>query len=384
MNLEQFEAMDNDDLDRIAPDVVPLLPERKIISPSVVRPLIVSSADFLAGFVPPDYLIDGLLQRRFCYALTAPTGSGKTAIALLISASVALDRPLGEYQLERGRVLYLAGENPDDVRMRWLAMADSMKFDPAKIDVHFLPGVFKLSEITERIKAEVKQIGDVALVVVDTSAAYFEGDDENGNVQMGIHARRMRSLVTLPGEPCVLVACHPVKNAAPDNMLPRGGGAFVAEIDGNLTCFKSDSVVTMHWQGKYRGPDFAPLPFRLISATTALLKDSKGRLIPTVVAEPLSEKERGEAEAHSRSDEDDLLIAIAENDRASMSGLATALQWLAKDSKPYKARVQRSAERLKKGGFVKIERGGLILTPKGKKEAKRAKYNADAAGSKYG
>jgi hypothetical protein len=29
--------------------------------------LIQSSADFIRGFVPPDYLIDGVLQRRFCY-----------------------------------------------------------------------------------------------------------------------------------------------------------------------------------------------------------------------------------------------------------------------------------------------------------------------------
>jgi hypothetical protein len=181
-----------------------------------------------------------------------------------------------------------------------------------------------------------------------------------------------------------LVACHPVKNAASDNLLPRGGGAFIAEMDGNLTCSKSDSLVTVHWQGKYRGPDFAPLPFNLMSATTDRLKDSKGRLIPTVVAAPLTEKERGEAEATSRSDEDALLVAIASNDRASMSALAVALQWLTKDHKPYKARVQRSAERLKKGGYVKVERGGLVLTEKGKKEAKQARYNSDAAGSAYG
>jgi hypothetical protein len=37
---------------------------------------------FLKGFIPPDYLIDGILQRRFIYSLTAPTGGGKTAIAL--------------------------------------------------------------------------------------------------------------------------------------------------------------------------------------------------------------------------------------------------------------------------------------------------------------
>lgn len=346
--------------------------------------LIVSSADFIAGFIPPDYLIDGLVQRRFCYSMTAPTGSGKTAVALLLSASVALGRPLGEYPLEQGRVLYLAGENPDDIRMRWLAMADVMEFDTDTIDVHFLPGVFKLSEIAGRIRDEVEKIGPVALVVVDTSAAYFEGDQENDNVQMGVHARRMRTLVTLPGEPTVLIACHPVKNAGPENLIPRGGGAFLAEVDGNLTCSKSDSMVTVHWQGKYRGPDFAPIPFQLQTVTTPALKDSKGRPIPTVVAKPLSERERSDAEANSRSDEDALLIAIADNERASMTGLATVLQWVTKDSKPYKARVQRSADRLKKGGYVKMERGALALSEKGKSEAIRAKQNAALASSRYG
>jgi hypothetical protein len=352
-------------------------------APALAR-LILSSADFIAGFVPPDYLIDGLIQQRFCYSMTAPTGMGKTAILLLLSASTALGRPVGEYHVEKGRVLYLAGENPDDVRMRWLAMADSMDFDINKIDVHFLPGVFKLSEIEGRIRAEIEKIGPIALVVVDTSAAYFEGDAENDNVQMGTHARRMRTLVTLPGEPCVLLACHPVKNAGPDNLIPRGGGAFIAEVDGNLTCSKSDSVVTVHWQGKFRGPDFAPIPFHLMTATTPALKDSKGRPIPTVVAKPLSEKDRVEAEQNSRSDEDALLIAISENERASMVDLATVLQWMTKENKPYKARVQRSAERLKRDKLVKIERRTLMLTEKGKAEAKRAKYNTDTAGATYG
>jgi len=67
-----------------------------------------------------------------------------------------------------------------------------------------------------------------------------------------------------------------------------------------------------------------------------------------------------------------------------MAQLATALRWLTKDHKPYKARVQRAADRLKKGGFVKVERSGLVLTDNGKKEASRAKYNADAAGASYG
>ena len=39
--------------------------------------LIRTSAEFVADFKPPDYLIDGLLQRRFLYSLTAPTNIGR-------------------------------------------------------------------------------------------------------------------------------------------------------------------------------------------------------------------------------------------------------------------------------------------------------------------
>ena len=93
-------------------------------------------------------------------SLTAPTGSAKTAI--LDGGGLGGAWPRGwRARGENGRVLYFAGENPDDVRMRWMVMADSIGFDPAQIDVHFLPGVLKLSEIAGRVKAEIKEIGPV-------------------------------------------------------------------------------------------------------------------------------------------------------------------------------------------------------------------------------
>jgi hypothetical protein len=346
--------------------------------------LVVSSSEFVAGFVPPDYLIDGVLQRRFLYSLTAPTGTGKTAVALLLAASVALGQSIGEHEVDRGRVLYLAGENPDDVRMRWLAMSEAMDFNIDKVDVHFVPGVFKLSEIKARITAEIEKIGQVSLVIVDTSAAFNEGSDENDNVQMGLHARRMRELVKLPGGPCVVVACHPVKNATADALLPRGGGAFVAEVDGNLTASKTGSAVTLHWQGKFRGPDFAPIAFQLSPATSERLRDSKGRNIPTVIARPTSQRERIEAGLNIRTDEADLLIAIAENNGASFAGLATALGWVSPKG-VNKAKVSRYVERLKAGKLVNSDRRGAVsLTEKGKSEVKRLMLNKDMAVSRYG
>ena len=46
--------------------------------------------------------------------------------------------------------------------------------------------------------------------------------------------------------------------------------------------------------------------------------------------------------------------------------------------------MKRAADRLRQDKLVKLERDGLSLTEKGKAEAKKAKYNADAAGATYG
>jgi energy-coupling factor transporter ATP-binding protein EcfA2 len=328
--------------------------------------LIKSSGDFVAGFVPPDYLVDGMLQRRFCYSLTGRTGSGKTAIVLLLTACIGKGQSLGPCEVAQGRVLYFAGENPDDVRMRWIAMAQHMDFDLGAIQVDFIPGTFKISQLANRITKEVEERGEVGLVVVDTSAAYFEGDDENSNTQQAQHARRLRSLVNMPGGPCVLVLCHPVKNATPENLIPRGGGSFIAEIDGNLTCNKEDTIVELHWQGKFRGADFAPVAFLLKTVTHERLKDSKGRLIPTVIASHLSETGQEELAAVARGNEVKLLAEIQRNGKASLAELARAVGWFLKNGEPYKMLVKRTMAALVKYKLITIERDGITLTSKGR------------------
>src|ERR1700722_7243874 len=84
---------------------------------------LLSKCEFIADFEPPDYLIDGILQRRFVYSMTAATGHGKTAVALLMSKLISsVSRSsLGTHAVDHGKVVYFAGENPDDLRMRVIA-----------------------------------------------------------------------------------------------------------------------------------------------------------------------------------------------------------------------------------------------------------------------
>jgi hypothetical protein len=336
--------------------------------------VIQSSAEFIRSYIPPDYLIEGLLQRQFFYSLTGKTGAGKTAIALLFAALVALGRDMDGRQFEPGRLLYLAGENPVDVQQRWIAMSQQMDFDGYAIDVHFIPGVFKVSKMESRIAEEVKRLDGVSLVVIDTTAAYFEGDDENSNVQAGEYARMQRRLIkSLLGGPTILALCHPVKNATEDNLLPRGGGSYLNETDGNLTVWNNDGVVELHWQGKFRGGDFAPISFQMRKVTHELLKDSKGRLISTVVAGHLSETGEKELRKVTVNNEDAVLRIVAQNKGVSYADIATLAGWINKDNRPNKAASFRYVKSLIKDKLVKKGRNGLLeLTEAGKKAFKDA------------
>jgi hypothetical protein len=324
--------------------------------------LIVSSGEFVRDFTPPDYVVDRIFQRRFCYSMTAKTGGGKTAAAMRIAAHVATGRPVGNIEVAEGTVIYLAGENPTDVQARWLGVTRDMGIDPDAVDVHFVNGVVKISENVANIEAEVaaKNLRP-SLVIVDTVAAYFEGDDDNDNVQMGNYARLLRSMTTLPGGPCVLVLAHPTKRAADDDLIPKGGGAFLNEVDGNVALRRSGQLIAFEILGKFRGPSFEPVHFELATVDHPKLRDTKGRPIPTVVARPLSDAGIAERERANERDEDRLLRAIDKHPRKSRRDLARLIGIT-------DGRVYRIAQALEKQKLIRGERTGWKLTSAGERE----------------
>jgi hypothetical protein len=332
-----------------------------------------SSAEFAGNFVPPDYLIEGWLQRRFVYSMTGMTGAGKTCIALRVAAHVALGLELDDKTVEQGKVLLFAGENPDDVRMRWIKLCEEMGKQPSEVDVYFLAGALPISdaEIRKKIDTEAAKHGPFSLIIVDTSAAYFNGDDENNNVQAGNHARMMRSLINLPGGPAIIVTTHPIKAANIENLLPRGGGAFLNEVDGNLVCIKDNMSVMVHWHGKFRGPEFAPLHFELKAGTTEKLKDSKGRVIWTITATPITEENASATADSARQNQDSVLVVLEDKEGGNLSlgEIAEKIGWYMKNGKPNKALVHRILATLLHEKLVRKARGNYELTKAGKDAA---------------
>ena len=334
---------------------------------------ILSGPDFVAGFVAPEYVVEGIIQRGSLYSLTARTGHGKTALCVDLTFAFAHGRDFAGQEVEQGNVCFLVGENPDDVRARFLVAAEAYGLAVTEA-MEFIPHVFSIEEKFEVIQAKAEEVGGFIAVIVDTSAAYFQGDDENSNNQVGNHARGLRHLTSLEGRPAVIVPCHPIKNASKENLLPRGGGAYIAEVDGGLTLWSDDNGKTtqLHWQGKLRGVGFEPLDFELVTKTSDKVKDKKGRLIPSVVALPITEEKANEMSKDARSDEDALLDMMLNWPKGSYAQWCEQLDWMSEKGTPRKSKINRIMESLKSDKLVHRYRGRYKLTEAGRKEAEKA------------
>lgn len=342
------------------------------LAATATDPRVLHSSEFVASFRPPDYLLDGVLQRGFLYSATGQTGTGKTAISLRLLAHAAMGRPLAGREMQQSRALMLVGENADDVRARWIALGEQMGFLPSDMDVHFVPSIFSVSGALPALKQRAIDLGGIGFVVVDTSAAYFEGEEENSNKQLGDHARALRGLTDLDGRPCVIANCHPTKGATEEHLLPRGGGAFLAEVDGNLTVARKEGIVELHWAGKFRGPDFDSIPFDLATIRTDLLRDSRGRHVPTVIARPLSHEEQAAQASSANRDLHRLIDVMAEKPGASIAELAQAAGWIGAGSVPMRSKVQRLLGDLKRDRLATKGIDHWELTAAGSKLAKKA------------
>src|SRR6516165_2335843 len=340
-------------------------------------------ATMLKNYVAPDYLIEDLFKRGYVYSLTGLTGSGKTVVALFLAMQVARNANIGERVVKGGRVAYFAGENPDDVTQRLMVMTDGLDLDTIPLTVMPYAGREK-AEIA--IAELIHDRQEIALVIVDTSTAYFAGEDENDNKAALEHAKWLRSISKrIPGNPTILVCCHPIKNAAEDNMLPRGGGAFVNEMDGNLACIKKDILTVVSQHGKYRDVYFHPISFLRTVKQSERLKTASGEMVWSVVCHVATPQEEAKHEFEMETQDRQVLEILADHPAMTQREIAAKLLWLNnkennKDGgqpEPDHKKVGRVQKRLKK---AKLIYENNILTALGRErlnENKQTKGNGN-------
>lgn len=323
-----------------------------------------TAAAFAAEYVPLRYTIEPIIRSASIYTNTAKTGAGKTAFNVVAALAVATGRKdILNLEVAQGRVAYLACENPDDIRMRLKIAAYLLG-----VDLDALGDLLMILDRREKPEAVCASMATLAeqqpfaLVIVDTLAAFFDGKNINDAVEGGEFMRRLRPLTRISGLPSVIVAAHPTKNAAEDALVPYGSGAILNEVDGNLTLWKKPEtgLVSLHWQGKLRGLEFQPVPFRFEIMGSPDILDANGRQVELPTLRPSSEQaaeDRQESEVNT--DRALLLAMIAEPN-------GTQQQWADAIGRA-KSKVNSRLQRLKGEKLVDVMLGRWTVTPKGRK-----------------
>jgi AAA domain len=338
--------------------------EAKTLPPSRV----IGAGTFMKTYTPISYTVDGLLPSGFMYAQTARTGAGKTAFAQAVTFAVTMNRPdiIGA-EVEPGRVAYVTLENPIDFKMK-LAVGcyvHGISWDEIDPRLAVIEGRDTPEQILDGLKLDAEANGPFQHVNIDTLQAGFSAANAgkfNDNESILAYVMRLRPLTELPGQPSLLILCHPTKDATEDNLLPYGGGATVNEIDGNLTLWKS-AQIKLHHTDKLRGPTFEPKYFRIEKLSCPDIVDNQGRQILLPVMRPCTEMDAAEREKNDGNVDLALLRAMAANPEA------TQLDWAFAIGIKSKSAVNTRLQKLRRKKLVEERLAGKWrLTPKGQKE----------------
>lgn len=252
---------------------------------------VIGASEFMAELKPPCYVWRGIAQKNNLYAITAPPGSGKTAIALALALAMAMGDSVHGRETMTSRVLYLCGENPDDVKLRFKVLLGKREISQEQVEgkIFFTRKPFNIDNDTARkdFLAEASQHAPYDVIFIDTVPAHSGIEDENANTQSQTLALALRSLGQSIGEPCIFALMHPSKEAKKDNLLPRGASSFTGSIDGVICIWRepnqSQSEMFAH-KGKFRGHWPETFHFELEEITIDEMTDNFGYPAKSVIA----------------------------------------------------------------------------------------------------
>jgi hypothetical protein len=326
---------------------------------------------FLQAFEPPAFVVRPVIVRRQVTAVTAHPNGGKTSISIQFSLLVNGLVKLPGLEADPGRVLYLAGDSDTNFAVQLIGACEQHGIDPARLNDRLVvvPQRFPLAGRVEQIRELAQERGGFNLVVVDTRPAYSSAIEEDDNLQALADALSLRELTRIEGGPAVLVLCHPPKNAARDQLYPRGGSAFLGEIDNNLVLWNDDGIVELG-ANKRRMPEFDALRWRF-EAVDISRADTRGEPVRSVVARMVTDDHGDQRAKVRREDENRLLFTMLRHPDESLGAWARLCGWMLRDGggEPHKTKVDRTLKRLAADRLVEKYRGRYRLTKLGKREA---------------
>ena len=189
---------------------------------------------------PMSWLIKGVLPKAELGILFGASGSGKTFVALDLAFSIARGIAWRNRRTTKGRVVLIAAEGGSGLGKRGDAYARYHGFDLRTTqDLHVItaaPNFLDSDDISEVI-AEIKNLGDVDMIVIDTLAQVSPGANENTSDDMGKVLSNIRLLHEATGA-MNLVVHHAGKDLSKGS---RGWSGLKAAADVQIEVIRHEN-----------------------------------------------------------------------------------------------------------------------------------------------
>lgn len=252
----------------------------------------------LAGAADEAWILDDLIPARGIGFIYGAPGSYKSFMALDIAASVSSGKEWHGYQCETpGAVVYIAAEGSRGLMERAVAWKKHHKIDVGPLAILTVPvlmdDVMMVQAFTECLERATEILGPIRMVVIDTMARSFSGD-ENSAQEVGAFVNACSRFSGAIGDCFVLVVAHTGKDATRGI---RGSSAMDGAADCHFLVTRPNDGQALVRNTKQKDVEKAEdMRFAMESVCTGIA-DRKGRLRRSLV--PILESKGAHADPDS-------------------------------------------------------------------------------------
>lgn len=192
-------------------------------------------------------LIEGYLDLESVGLIVAPSGLGKSFLALSMALSVATGTSWYGHSANKGGVFCVLGEGRQGYPLRMKAWGEYNKEDTRNIRIATSNTPYSLVDrqdfdsLSVELQEFMKNNGRINLIIFDTLSANLNQSNDSSSPDMAHFITKCREISDMTGA-CTLVVHH---TGHADPRRPRGSTALTAGVDTILLLNKRRSVLTL-------------------------------------------------------------------------------------------------------------------------------------------
>lgn len=265
------------------PDLAPAAPSIDELEDVIPEPPRVANPGRFAVIRPenftrrprPTWIVKGVMPKAQLAILYGASGSGKSFIALDISAAIARGVAWRGHKTPKANVVYLAAEAAQGFQLRMESyVKENAKHGVTMADMPAVipeaPNLLELADVQD-LTASLRQYGPVDVLVVDTLAATMPGGNENESAAVGRLISHLKAISDALG--CMILLIHHSGKDATKGA--RGWSGLRAAADAEFELTRSGELRVLTQTKSKDGIDGRQWGFRLGIVELGLDEDNE-------------------------------------------------------------------------------------------------------------